>query len=129
MKSLTDEWVRKAEKDFLVAGRELMAQPPEYDSVCFHSQQCVEKYFKAILQEKEILFEKTHDLDLLLEKSKSLLPELALLKVELVELSSFAVDVRYPGVEATAEEANKCFSTAQQTRQIARKFFGLPDSV
>lgn len=39
---------------------------PNYDAVCFHSQQCVEKYLKALLQEYNIAFGKIHDLPVLL---------------------------------------------------------------
>jgi HEPN domain-containing protein len=40
--------VTKAEGDFLTAGRELRARKsPNYDAVCFHAQQCAEKYLKA----------------------------------------------------------------------------------
>lgn len=44
--------------------------------LCFHSQQCIEKYMKAILQENEVEFEKIHDLDVLLQQSKDFIPEL-----------------------------------------------------
>jgi HEPN domain-containing protein len=68
MKPRTQEWVDKAEGDFITAGRELEApQAPYYDSVCFHAQQCVEKYFKARLYEADIPFSKIHDLRILLK--------------------------------------------------------------
>lgn len=67
MKPRTREWVDKAEGDFITAGRELEAtQALNYDSVCFHAQQCVEKYFKARLYEADIPFSKIHDLRVLL---------------------------------------------------------------
>jgi HEPN domain-containing protein len=63
MKPITQEWVRKAEGDFVTAEREFSAASNQnYDAVCFHSQQCVEKYLKAKLQEFDLHFEKTHDL-------------------------------------------------------------------
>lgn len=63
MKSITLEWVRKAEGDFVTAEREFSTvTDPNYDAVCFHSQQCVEKYLKGRLQEADVHFEKTHDL-------------------------------------------------------------------
>jgi HEPN domain-containing protein len=49
------EWVSKAEGDFITAGRELRARKtPNYDAVCFHSQQSAEKYLKVILQANNI---------------------------------------------------------------------------
>ena len=53
MHALTSEWIAKAEADWRVANREIRVQHgASYDAVCFHSQQCVEKYLKAFLQEK-----------------------------------------------------------------------------
>jgi HEPN domain-containing protein len=67
MNPLTTEWVEKAEKDFATASREFRARKlPNYDPVCFHSQQSAEKYLKAILQEWNISFSKTHNLTTLL---------------------------------------------------------------
>jgi HEPN domain-containing protein len=37
------------------------------DLVCFHLQQCIEKYLKARLNEAGIPFPKTHDLERLLD--------------------------------------------------------------
>ena len=45
MKPITEEWVQKAEGDFGTAQRELLVRDrANYDAVCFHSQQCAEKY-------------------------------------------------------------------------------------
>lgn len=126
MKDLTKEWIRKAEKDFRVATREFNINPPEYDAVCFHSQQCVEKYMKAILQENDIVFDKVHDLDYLLGKCKVFIPELLPLRTVIVELSSFAVDIRYPGTDASNEEAKENLSFANTIRDIIRHHFKLP---
>lgn len=63
MKPLTREWVEKAEGDFATASRELRARKsPNYDTACFHAQQCIEKYLKARLQEADIAFGRTHNL-------------------------------------------------------------------
>jgi HEPN domain-containing protein len=63
MKPITAEWVEKAEGDFATARRELEIDVnPNFDAVCFHAQQCAEKYLKARLIEAGIRFPKTHDL-------------------------------------------------------------------
>ena len=120
MKELTKEWINKAEGDFIVVNREYGAKNPVYDAVCFHAQQCVEKYMKAILQENIIEFGKVHDLDLLLEKCKHFVPLLEEHKVELIELSSFAVEIRYPGAE---DEAVNCISIMERVRKIIKEYF------
>lgn len=46
MRPATGEWVHKADGDYATAMRELRARrSPNYDAVCFHAQQCAEKYF------------------------------------------------------------------------------------
>jgi HEPN domain-containing protein len=51
MKTLTREWIDKAEGDFATASREIrVRKAPNHDAVCFHAQQGTEKYRKAVLQ-------------------------------------------------------------------------------
>jgi len=53
MKAETTEWVQKAEGDINTAQREFAVQEePNHDAVCFHAQQCAEKYLKARLIEE-----------------------------------------------------------------------------
>jgi hypothetical protein len=62
------EWVEKAEGDYVTALRERRARKnPNHDAVCFHAQQCVEKYLKGVLQAEDVAFTKTHDLVVLLQ--------------------------------------------------------------
>ena len=63
MNVVVAEWVEKAESDYRVALRESQAtDPPEPDAVCFHAQQCVEKYAKAFLVERGVDFDYTHNM-------------------------------------------------------------------
>ncbi len=63
MKSATHEWVKKAEGDYRGALTLAQQAPPLHDLVCFHCQQCAEKYLKALLEELGIAVAKIHDLD------------------------------------------------------------------
>ena len=68
MNPLSLEWIEKAEGDFATVQRELRARKaPNFDAACFHAQQCAEKYLKALLQEANVPFGKTHNLIALLE--------------------------------------------------------------
>ncbi len=120
MQSVTTEWVAKAEGDFTTALREYRARKsPNYDAACFHAQQCAEKYIKALLQEDNIAFDKTHDLVKLL----SLLPPmlgLAALRGNLAMLSAAAVEYRYPGECATRITAKESIATCKTVRHEAR---------
>ena len=63
--SLLDEWVDKAEADCAVALHR-RRQEPLPDVVCYHCQQCVEKYLKAYLIAQGITPPRIHDLEDLL---------------------------------------------------------------
>ena len=63
MKNLVLEWVAKAEGDFYTATRERRARlNPNPDALCFHAQQCIEKYLKAWLHDHKAAYPRTHDL-------------------------------------------------------------------
>jgi len=68
MKEVTQEWINKAEEDYIIAIREFKTETVIYNAHGFHCQQCVEKYLKAYLQEINIEFEKTHDLEFCYEE-------------------------------------------------------------
>jgi HEPN domain-containing protein len=122
MRPITQEWVDKAEGDFATAGRELQVQQnPNYDAVCFHSQQCVEKYLKACLQEENIVFNRTHDLSILLDLLLPGIPAWATLLPNLDVLTTYAVEFRYPGVSATKALASQAFQDCVVVRQTIRQ--------
>jgi HEPN domain-containing protein len=56
---LVKMWMRKADNDLKTAKDELNTEEPATDTICFHAQQCAEKYLKAfLLIYHEIEFEK-----------------------------------------------------------------------
>jgi HEPN domain-containing protein len=125
MKPETQEWVEKAEGDLKVAQRERQTIDPVYDAVCFHAQQCAEKYLKAWLEEHNIAFPRIHDLIALLTLSGGLIPELDPLKSRLAHLSIFGIASRYPGVKADRQAAEEAMTTAEEVRIIIRAKLGL----
>ena len=121
MKLETAEWVAKAEGDLHTARRELSASELQnYDAACFHAQQCAEKYLKARLVEAGLPFPKTHDLEALLNRVLPLEPAWEELRAELQELTNMAVEVRYPGVDADAEDAAVAVKAAERVREAIR---------
>src|SRR5947209_1538597 len=101
MKKSTRAWVSKAEHDHLVAQRSNRDKTPLHDVVCFHCQQCVEKYLKAMLEEFALSVPRTHNLDDLLNLLLPYHPTLRAFRRGLIFLSDFAVQVRYPGDSAS----------------------------
>lgn len=126
MKPLTREWVDKAEGDFLVAQKIYRARKnPVYDAVCFHAQQCAEKYMKAFLQENAQPIPRTHALMDLLKLCQDINSGLAILASDLQELSYYAVNIRYPGESADKEDAKRAFSAVKVVRELFRQKIGV----
>ncbi len=127
MKPTTAEWVAKAEGDFAVMERESQVETqPNYDAVCFHAQQCAEKYLKARLGEAGAVFGKTHDLVALLDQTLAEEPGWEEFREDLAYLSDFAVTFRYPGESADRDSAVEAQARCRAFRQAARRSLGLP---
>ena len=108
MKPITREWISKAEGDWNAAGILFRSRKhPNYDGACFHTQQCAEKYLKGRLEEAGISFGKTHDLEKLLSQALALEPSWSVLRQDVIFLTDFAVEYRYPGSSATKPTAKE----------------------
>ena len=129
MNPLTEEWVQKAEGDYSVAQQLLQGQNPVNDAICFHAQQCIEKYLKAWLQEANIPFPRTHDLQELLNLIVSTLPAWDAWRDDFSTLSEHAVDPRYPGKFATTDETAHAMRICNEVRQAVREQLKLPVEV
>jgi HEPN domain-containing protein len=126
MNPLAQEWVSKAEGDFRTATREIqVTADPSYDGVCFHAQQCVEKYLKGNLQEAGIVFPKTHDLVVLLDLSLAIVPQFEPFRLRLRLLSLAAVEIRYPGRSADQAMAEEFYQLCVEMRDMVRSMLGI----
>ena len=126
MKPITLEWINIAEGDWETANRESRVQTAtNFRAVSFHAQQCGEKYLKAYLQEKSVNPERTHSLQILLNKILPFEPTWTSLDVSCLELTEFAVDHRYPGTTTSKQESDNALIYAGNIRRTVRSFFGL----
>ncbi len=116
------EWVLKAENDLKTAACVLgMGRECPMDNVCFHAQQCVEKYLKAMLVLHATDFPRTHDV----EKLVRLLPHGLLASWKLEEqrrLTQYATITRYPGdyEPISLDEARRAVRIARRVRKEIR---------
>jgi len=120
MKLETTEWIDKAEGDWTVAQREMQASNPVGNVVCFLAQQCAEKCLKALLEEHNIAFGKTHDLVVLLNSSGALLPELHSQRPSLAHLGTFGID----SISRRAGGPAGCRRLDENSRQRASRSAG-----
>ena len=126
MIAMTREWVTKAEGDFDVVSLLVRSRKrSRYDPICFHAQQCAEKYLKARLTEAGIPFSKTHDLTRLLTAVVAVEPLWAVFAPEFQVLSDWAVLPRYPGTSVGNAETKVAVKTLRRFREAARLALGL----
>ena len=122
LRHVVAQWVSKAEEDLTAAEYLLtMGERCPFATVCFHAQQLVEKYLKALLALHSVAFPKTHDLA---ELASALPPSLAL-PVDLAELGllkRYAVEARYPGdwEPITRQESDEAVRIAKRVRNAIR---------
>ncbi len=128
MNAPLQEWIDKAEGDFHTASREARARKsPNYDAVCFHCQQCAEKYLKGYLVQQGQSFRPVHDLIELLELCLLRDGTFELQRDLLKDLSRYAVQFRYPGEMATKEDARAALNAVKAVRAFVRAKLRLSD--
>ena len=128
MKADTAEWVRCAEEDFTGANVLFKARQRTSTNnlICFHSQQCVEKYLKARLAEAGLVVPKIHNLMNLLNQSVAVEPLWSSYLQSFSALNIYAVHFRYPGHVAARQDARFALKTCRAFRKEARLALGLP---
>jgi HEPN domain-containing protein len=127
MSPLALEWIEKAEEDFTVAQREFRARvAPAFGAICFHAQQCAEKYLKARLHAEGKNPERTHNLVLLLKALVNIDGSMEILRPAATLLVDYAVRYRYPGAKANRSDAKAALNHAKLVREIIRGSLGLP---
>jgi HEPN domain-containing protein len=117
------DWVQKAENDLKNATYTLgMEEDCPTDTVCFHAQQCVEKYLKAFLVLRKINFPKTHDIkELIVLLPSNSRPKLT--PEEQRRLADYATVTRYPGdyEPISLAETRRAVKIARRVRNEMRK--------
>ena len=126
MNPLTLEWIELAEEDYAIARLIQREQLAMRNGMCFHAQQCAEKYLKAWLQENNIPIQRTHNLEELLNLILPSIPAWHSWKVDLSRLSKHAVETRYVGQSPTAADAEHAMQTCEMVRQAVREQLKLP---
>jgi HEPN domain-containing protein len=121
-----EEWLKKAEDNYVSAlALARRRSRPVPDVVCNQCQQCAEKYLKALLVRHQVDFPKVHDLVQLEELVAQIEPDIRLVHRHLAVLNPYGIDIRYPGLEATVEEAREAVRAIKEIRRFVRPKLGL----
>ncbi len=94
MKQTTKDWLSAAEDD-LWAAKKLASEVRLTNIVAFHCQQCLEKCFKAVIEEQGKPSIKSHDLLRLQVNANIQLAETETTLLEII--NEVYIDARYPG--------------------------------
>lgn len=121
MKPTTREWLNFAEKD-LVSCERILDDEFLTNIVAFHAQQVVEKSLKAVIEEYELGFIRTHDLLRLAETVRSHLP-FTLDDEMIATLNEVYINSRYPGEFGLLPHGNPSIEDAEHFAQFARCLF------
>lgn len=124
---LVNRWIIKAEHDLKIAKDEIITNEPATDGVCFHAQQCAEKYLKAYLVYNDIEIIKTlktHNIEVLLIACKEVDDSFKyLIEINAHELTDYSIEARYPDdfYLPSTEESNQAIETAEKVREFILK--------
>ena len=131
MKLISKEWLNKAKEDLDVV-EEIISRKHLTNMVAFHSQQAVEKTLKALIEEFEIGFEKTHNLERLLgivRKQINIDVDLDMVK----RLDEVYISTRYPSDlgllpsgKPSIQDAKELFDFATTTYDAVKKILKKP---
>jgi len=122
-KQLVKEWIDKAEEDFRTLQELYKKSPSDFaTTICFHSQQCAEKYLKALITKQGIEPPWIHTLESLLDLVITKTPELEQYREMLAQLTPYATEYRYPGRVANKSDAKTCVDIITKFRNNMKPF-------
>lgn len=105
------EWLDLANMDYQSARFLMQMHPIPLEIICYHCEQAVEKMLKGFLVYHDVDVPKTHDLVQLCELCSSISSEFDTISEMCLDLSPYAVQIRYPShielVEADMQAALK----------------------
>ena len=122
MRDSTEKWIKKALGDYAAMNTLAKAEDERYyDNICFHAQQCIEKFLKALLIENDLEVPHIHDLQKLLNLVVEGYPVLEQFRVRFTRLTRLSVEVRYPYESAGKNEAEFAVQTCREGKNVLVK--------
>jgi HEPN domain-containing protein len=120
MRAFTKEWLKAAEDDLMTI-EEIIENDQLTHVVAFHSQQCIEKVMKAIIEEDEIDIPKIHKLSKLNEIVSSKLKNIDTNLITI--LDSLYIESRYPGDMGLLPHGKPTLQDAREFYTFAKNIY------
>jgi len=115
-------WMIKAWRDLEAARRVKDGQPPLLDVAVYHCQQAAEKAVKAFLVYHGKGYERTHDIEVLVDLASEVDPSFSSLADPADALTPYATRFRYPNATFAIEPQSAEFEEALQNAQTVYDF-------
>ena len=114
------QWIIKGDHDLGTAKITYLHIPEYLDTVTFHCQQAIEKYFKAYLIFQCTKFKFSHDLIYLLDLITLRDNDFDSYYDVISELQGYAVEIRYPNeaIYLSNEKVEKAITIAKNVREF-----------
>ena len=90
------KWIEFAENDYEAVMLLSVSAKPLFEIICFHCQQCAEKYLKAFIIKSNGEIKKTHNLEELCKTCTTSDADFINIKERCIDLTDYAVEARYP---------------------------------
>jgi HEPN domain-containing protein len=119
------QWIAIADRDLLAARHMAQTMRPVQDEIiCFHCQQCAEKYLKWVIVFYDIDPPKVHDLEHIGKLCETIEPRFSELYDKCVVLTRYGVLPKYPNeMQIDTEDTKRAISYAQTVRDFVRNQF------
>ena len=125
MKKISEEWLKAAKDDLSVADK-IISDESLTHMVAFHSQQCIEKSLKAVMEEYGIDLVRIHNLERLLEIVKNHVKiDVNIVLIE--KMDKLYIDSRYPADfgllpdgKPTIEDAEEFYDVASSVYEVVK---------
>jgi HEPN domain-containing protein len=115
-------WMVKAWRDLETARRAAGGAPPFYDVAVYHCQQAAEKAVKAFLVLHGKPYEKTHDIEVLVDLASEVDSDFTELTDAADGLTPYATRFRYPNATFAVEPEPGEYNVALQHAQLIYDF-------
>lgn len=121
MKTITQDWLKLANDDLKLIAH-IIGDEHLTHLTAFHAQQCIEKCFKAVIEEKELGLLKIHNL----QKLEQIISRHITLETDtniIRTLDKLYLDARYPGNLGLLPDGKPSLADARQFYEFANDIF------
>jgi len=121
MKKISEEWLKAARDDLRVADK-IISDEALTHMVAFHSQQCIEKSLKAVMEDCSIDLVMIHNLERLLEIVKNHVKiDVDIVLIE--KMDKLYIDSRYPADFGLLPDGKPAIEDAEDFYGVARSVY------